>query len=102
MVRNYVRKRYTKNDLARAIADVRNQNMTLHRAHRTYNIPKATLHSHLHGKRGQKSSTQGRGTCIPIEEERKLAEGLKAMEKWDFGLFKKETLRMLSDYVTRN
>lgn len=97
MVWNYVQKsaratQYTKDDLARAITDFRNQNMTLHRAQRTYNIPKATLHR----KRGQKSSTQGRGTCIPIEEERRLAQGLKAMKERSFGLFKKEVLHMLS------
>ena len=53
MVRTYVRKtqrgtQYTKEDLANALLEVQNNNMSLHRAHRFYNIPKATLYTHVH------------------------------------------------------
>lgn len=94
MVRTYVRKSqrasYTKETLETALNEVRNTTMSLNRAHKVYKIPKATLSSHISGKRGQKSKSQGRAPCLPEKDEKELAECLRIMEKWGFGLSRKE------------
>lgn len=103
MVRTYVRKKppvkYSKETLKTAIEAVKNHEVTLYRASKTYNIPKATLFKHVKGQRGVKSSTMGRPTTIPYEEERNIAESIKLMEKWGFGLSKKELLSLIARYV---
>lgn len=107
MVRNYVRKTnrgntYSKEDLQRAMDEVRNGIITAYRASKKYKIPMMTLNYHLRGIRGKKSRTQGRHLAIPIAEEEKLARGLKTMEKWGWGLTRKEVLGIVGQYVRRN
>ncbi|KAI4456260.1 eg:bacr7a4.3 protein-related [Holotrichia oblita] len=63
MVRNYVRKTqrasgYTEEQLENALNDIRNGNITLHRASQTYGIPKTTLFNRLTGKRGVKTNEE--------------------------------------------
>jgi len=43
------------------------------------------------GLRGVKSQTLGRPIGVPFHEEEKIADCLKLMEKWDFGLSKKRS-----------
>lgn len=106
MVRTYVRKKpppkYSKEVLDRAINAVRSQQMTLYRASKLFEIPKATLFKHLKGQRGVKSRTYGRPTAIPYEEEKKMSEYIKLMEKWGFGLSKKEVLSLIGKYINEN
>lgn len=106
MVRTYVRKKpppaYSKQDLENAIDSVRNGHLSMYRASKTYKIPKATLFKHIKGLRGVKSKSFGRPTAIPYEEEKVIAENIKIMEKWGFGLSKKEVLETIGDYVNKN
>ncbi|XP_056636655.1 uncharacterized protein LOC130445153 [Diorhabda sublineata] len=107
MVRNYVRKSkratsYTKEDLQRAMEEVRSGRITAYKASQRFKIPMMTLNYRLRGIRGVKSSSQGRSTAIPIQEERELAEGLKTMEKWGWSLSRGEVLKIVGDYVKRN
>lgn len=55
----------------------------------------------MKGTRG-KSQSQGRCTAIPTEEEKMLANGLKTLEKWGWGLSRKEVLELVGCYVRRN
>lgn len=92
MVRNYQRTtnratKYTKDDISSALEDIQGGRLTLHGAATQYNIPKSTLHDHLKGTHGQKSDSLGKPTIIPIHEENVLADGLKTLEKWGFGLW---------------
>ena len=116
MVRNYVRKtikgadgnRYSKEDLQHAVADVRNGNRTLCGASRFYDIPKTTLKHHVQGTRGSigKVAENGEGgggkTEIPLKNENELANCLKVLEKWGFGISKEEVLDIVQAYVKSN
>ncbi|XP_072378051.1 uncharacterized protein [Diabrotica undecimpunctata] len=107
MVRNYIRrssrgKGYTKESLKIALSAIKSGQMTLYRATKVYTIPRSTLHDHLKGRRGQKSSSYGRTQDIPQQEEEKLANGLRTMENWGFGLSRKEVLQVVADFVKEN
>lgn len=106
MVRNYKRKTvppsYSSADLQNAVAAVKNGEVTIYRASKLYKIPKATLYKHVKGQRGVKSKSLGRPTALPAEDEEKIAEGLRAMEKWGFGLSKREVLETIGRYVREN
>ena len=71
--------------------------MTLYRDAKLYKVPKATLFKHVRRLRGVKSQTLGRPTAVPFHEEKKIADCLKLMEKWDFGFSKKEVLETIAD-----
>lgn len=107
MVRNYNRKsnrakNYSKEDIANAIAEFEAGLATLHGAAKKYKIPKSTLHDHVKGTHGTKSQTYGRAQAIPLEHETVLANGLKTLEKWGFGLSRKELLLIVAEYVSKN
>lgn len=103
MVRHYIKKKppakYSHDQLQEAIAAVKNKQMTLYRASKYYEIPKPTLFKRVKGLRGVKSSSMGRPPAIPPEIERKMAEHIKTMEKWGFGLSKSEILLAIGQYV---
>lgn len=107
MVRRYVRKtqrgsQYSQEDLKHCVNEIKKGTLTIHRAHKMNNIPKTTLFYHLKGLRGNKSESQGRAPSIPKEDERRLANGLRIMEKWGFGITRKELLLIVSEYVQEN
>ena len=89
MVRTYVRKKlpaaYSQDNLKEAVEAVRSKRMMLYGASKFYEIPKPTLFKRVKGLRGVKSA-------IPHEIEARIAAHIKTMEKWGFGLSKKETI----------
>jgi hypothetical protein len=70
--------------------------MTLYRAARLHKIPKATLFKHVKGMRGVKAKR-----CVD-QLLSKIAVCLKLMEKWGFGLPRKEVLGSIGRYVNEN
>src|SRR5258705_11092909 len=103
MVRTYVRKKlpaaYSQDNLKEAVEAVRSKQMTLYGASNFYEIPKPTLFERVKGLRGVKSASMGRPTAISHEIEARMAAHIKTMEKWGFGLSKKETLLAIGQYV---
>lgn len=103
MVRNYRRKTaragYPKHNLFKALAAIRNHEMSQTEAAKRYGIPVSTLNNRLKGRRGAKSSNLGRDTAIPWNIEAKLAAHIKTMEKWGFGLSKQEILLAIGQYI---
>lgn len=100
MPRNYVRKSlratcYTHDDVANAIEKVKMRELTLYGAAKQFNIPIATLHNRLNKKTGVKSNTLGRPPVFAHETEIRLANGLKILEKWGFGLSRKEVILIM-------
>lgn len=107
MVRNYVRKSnrgsgYSQETLTIAIDLVKSGSLTTYRASKIYKIPKNTLADHVKGRRGKLSSTYGRRTDFTPEEEKSLADCIRCMEKWGFGLTRKEIIQIVADYVRLN
>ena len=106
MVHTYKRKTlppsYSKEDVNMAVENVKSGRITLYRAVKLYKIPKATLFKHVKGLRGVKSQTLGRQTALPFPEDKKIAGCRKLMEKWSFGLSKKEVLETIGRYVNEN
>lgn len=84
MVRCYLRKTegpsWSKETLTKAIEAVRSNRLSGYEAAKTYDIPRKTIMDHVTGRRGAKSSTQGRPTVLQIETEQTLAECLHVME----------------------
>lgn len=106
MVRNYIRKShrvygYSQETLQTAISNVNSGLMTIYRASLVYNIPKNTLSDHVKGRRVQKSSSYGRTDLTP-EIEKSLVECIRCLEKWGFGLTRKEIVQLVADYVRIN
>ncbi|XP_063634481.1 jerky protein homolog-like [Cydia splendana] len=107
MPRNYVRKSlratcYTADDVLRAIEKIERKELTLFGAAKTYNIPLSTLHNKLYKKTGNKSKTLGRAPILSYEIEEQLANGLKTLEKWGFGLSRNEVITLVSKYIRLN
>lgn len=107
MVRNYKRKTnrgaaYSKEQLKAAVNDVATGKMGLKKASSLYKIPRSTLRDHVKGRRGMKSGTLGRCSDIAFKEEKKIAEGIKTMEKWGFGLSRSEVLENVAHFVKQN
>lgn len=106
MVRNYIRKKappaYSKNDLKEAVQAIKSGTLTLYRAAILYKIPKATLSTHVTGKRGIKSNTGGRAPALPHDVEQRIADSIKILEKWGMGLSKTEVLQLIGRYVKEN
>ncbi|KAF2880861.1 hypothetical protein ILUMI_25316 [Ignelater luminosus] len=105
-VSHYIKKRkpvaYTAQQLLEAVEAVRSKQMTLHRAAEHYGIPKSTFFKRVKALRGMKSSSVERPPAIPHDVEVKKAEQIKIMEKWRFGLSKKEILLAIGQYVKEN
>lgn len=104
MVRSYKRKSnrctgYSQDDVEVALALIRRGNMTTRRASAVYGIPYSTLNCYVTGRRKQKSQTLGRPPALPIEDERNLADYLKILEKWGFGLSRNEVFHAVQRFV---
>lgn len=107
MVRNYTRKSnrgagYSKETLKIAVDLVKSGSLTIYRASKIYKIPKNTLADHVKGRRGKLSSSYGRRTAFTPEEETSLAGCIRCLEKWGFGLTRKEIIQIVADYVRQN
>lgn len=102
MVRSYQRKsnrakNCSKEDTARALGEYESSLLTLCGASKKYNIPKSTLHDRLKGTDALKNQTFGRALVISFEHENKLANDLETLERWVFGLSRKELLLTVPD-----
>ncbi|XP_074026299.1 uncharacterized protein [Leptinotarsa decemlineata] len=107
MVRCYKRKtsnegKYSAADLNTAMSNVLSGRTSIYKAAKLYKKTYVTLHSRVKGKRGAKKATKGRPTSISAADEVRLANGLKTMEKWGYGLSRKEVLEIVGNFVKTN
>ncbi|KAJ8707707.1 hypothetical protein PYW07_017245 [Mythimna separata] len=106
MPRNYIRKTnkaaYSDEKLQNAILAVKNRTMSAYTASKHYNIPRSTIVNRIYERRGFKSNTLGRSTVLSNEVEKSLAKNIHIMEKYGFGLTRKELLEVVGEYVNKN
>ncbi|KAF6199365.1 hypothetical protein GE061_007391 [Apolygus lucorum] len=106
MVRHYERKKpppsYSQDDLKQALAAIGRGEVTVYKASKIFKIPKPTLYNHITERRGVKSSTSGRAPVFSKEVEEKMAHCIKTMNKWGFGLSKREFLEVVGEFVNSN
>lgn len=105
MVRNYKRKtdsKYTLETLKKAILEVKNGELNSYQASRKYGIPRTTIVHRVKRRRGVIKDTRGRPTEIDVENERRLATGLRTLEKYGFALSAKETTTVVSKFIVSN
>lgn len=93
---------YTEHDLREAVQEVRSKELSNYAASKLYGIPTSTLNDRVLAKTGIKSQTLGRAPAIPLDQETKLAEYLRTLEKWGQGLSKEEVLDLVAAFVRRN
>lgn len=102
MPRNYVKKKiqkYTQLDVDNAINEYQNTQISIYVAAKKYDIPVTTLFDKIKANHVLKI---GRPQAIALDQEQVLANGHAVMEKWGFGLSRKETLELVANYVTKN
>ncbi|XP_031329207.1 uncharacterized protein LOC116160201 [Photinus pyralis] len=104
MVRYYKKKgtkdpKYLFENLELAIRECQAGHMTIYKASTTYNIPYSTIYSRVKNLRGAKKNCKGRLTALTSKQEDELAAGLTTLEKWGFGLSKKEVLEQVAFFV---
>ncbi|KAK9679574.1 hypothetical protein QE152_g39892 [Popillia japonica] len=95
-------KAYMQDQLLEAANEVKIGRRTVSQARKIYNIPLNTLIDHIKGRRGKLSSTFGRPTSLSIQDETELAEYLSKLEKYGFGLSRKEVMDLVGEYVKSN
>ncbi|KAF2901593.1 hypothetical protein ILUMI_04590 [Ignelater luminosus] len=64
-------------------------------ASQTFRIPSDTIIDNIKSMRGSKSNSYGRPTALNTDIETKMVEGLRCMERYDFGLLRKEVMSLL-------
>lgn len=64
---------------------------------RRFNLQKDTLNHRL---KVMNTGLAGRPTAIPVEKETELADLLKTMSQWGFGLLKEEIKEVVQEFVT--
>ncbi|XP_063542660.1 tigger transposable element-derived protein 1-like [Cydia strobilella] len=101
-VRKSQRASYSQQDLNNAIEKVRRKELTNGEASRIYGIPTSTLNDRVRQKTGHLSTSLGRPTIIPAEKEKSLADCLRTIEKWGWGLSRKEILDLVQQFIQRN
>ena len=97
MVRNYRKKgdgpKWTKEDMGKAIDDVKNKKMSIYAAAKVNGVPKTTLLRHL--KHPNKTFIVGRPTTLTSAQEDEIVETCQIFAEWGFGLTKKD---IIADY----
>lgn len=93
---------YTKESLQLAMQRINNKELTYAAASKLYGIPTSTLSDRILKKTGIVSDTLGRPTSIPVALEAKLANCLRTLEKWGWGLSREEVLDVTQEFIKRN
>ncbi|KAK9679780.1 hypothetical protein QE152_g39723 [Popillia japonica] len=81
---------YSKETHTIVVELVKGGSLTSYRASKIYKIPKNTLTDDVKGRRDKLSSSCGRRTDFTPEEETSVTDCIRCLEKWGFGLTRKE------------
>ena len=92
-------KKYSEEDLEKAIYEVKELKAGVRAIAAKYNIDKSLLSRRVLNKC---TGTQGRKTALSERDEQNLASNLKIMAKWGFPLSRDEVLSAVQEYVEIN
>lgn len=67
-----------------------------------YGIPFSTLYCRVKGTRGVIKKSKGRIKALAENIENVLATSVKTLAKWGFGLFRKDILELVGQFVSKN
>lgn len=105
MVRKYIKKnnkikKYSSDTLKLALSDIKN-GLSIRGASKNMRYRFLTLQ---HAKKGTSTVgvDAGRPSAIPPIEEKKLANGHKTLERWGWGLSRKEVFEVIAEVVISN
>lgn len=100
------KQKYSPEDLENALSAVKEGRLSQKGASRVYNVPRATLILKLKGWKSRKTTSVdcklGRPVELGEEVEQKLADHIKTMSRWGFGLTRKEIITLVATYVQKN
>ncbi|XP_074039132.1 uncharacterized protein [Leptinotarsa decemlineata] len=104
MPRKYIKKktteRYSKDDLLRAVSDVKNKNSTYRQASQEYNIPVAVIFHRIKGRNVPETKMgAGRSTALSTEVEEQIVECLKARARMGYPCNKEELRDLIATFV---
>lgn len=103
MTRQYIRKttgpNYSKEDLANAVRDVENKNLTYRAAAERYNVPISVISQRLHGRMTAIEANRGRKQTFNQETEKKIVDCLVARANAGYPCDKDELLNLIQQYV---
>ncbi|KAJ8959928.1 hypothetical protein NQ314_006130 [Rhamnusium bicolor] len=112
MVRNYKRKgnravgfKYSFESLNSAIDAVKSGQMTCSKAAEIFLVPRSTIQHRVRGWKNRQplgKSPSGKQYAIPKDIEIKLVDNIRTMNRWGFGLTRKEMLDTVQQYVESN
>ncbi|KAJ8871197.1 hypothetical protein PR048_027503 [Dryococelus australis] len=88
--------------LSEAVEEVKSGRKLVYSPSKHYTIPLLTIIDHVKGRWGVKLKSHGRPTVFSFEEEKKMAANFKSMEKYGFGLSRKEVMLLVVEYVNKN
>ena len=93
-------KRWTEEDMKRALDEVESERMTQYKAAQAFNIPRQTLNDRVKNK--VRSRTIGRPCRLSREEEKEIVESCVIFSEWGYGIGKKEVMGLVADYCKAN
>ena len=94
--KNNYRTSYNSEDMARAVAQVKKQKMSVREAALEYGVKRSTLHDIV---RGKVAEGVGRPTVLDKEEEKLIVERLLLMSEWGFPMTCKELRHLIKAYL---
>ncbi|KAJ8307379.1 hypothetical protein KUTeg_015463 [Tegillarca granosa] len=90
---------YSPSSMTNAFLAVKEQNMSVKRASRQYNVPETTLRQRILGRVSCDTTSSGTPPILSQEEEAVFVEHLKAMANMGYGYTRTEVVQMASEYA---
>ncbi len=96
---NKENKKYTRQDLQNAIDDVNNNQISVYKASKRYNVPCTTIRNHVEEK--SLSTVRGKPTTFTNAEEKIIADYIFELSKIGFALDFPTLQQIVKNYVSK-
>ena len=92
---------YSPTSLTNAYLAVRDDNVSVRRGSKQFDVPMQTLRDRVLGKVDPECVTTGRAPIFSMVEESHIVEHLKAVAKYGYGYIRQEVVDLASDYAVQ-